>query len=83
MIISTDLSTHCRCRCRQKCAARLEHLAVHLFVVMTTIISVIGVTALLLIRLDVIQGRHHMTSHDVMQQNIISVDVITKFTLLL
>jgi len=29
---------------------------VHLFVVMATVVSVLGITALLLIRLDVIQG---------------------------
>jgi len=56
MIICRECCCCCCCRCRKKCAAKLDHLAVHLFVVMATVVSVIGVTALLLIRLDIIQG---------------------------
>ena len=46
-------------------------MAVHLFVVMTTILSVVGVTALLLMRLDVIQGGRGF-SGDVIQPVIVS-----------
>jgi len=46
-------------------------VAVHLFVVMTTILSVVGVTALLLMRLDVIQGGRGF-SGDVIQPVIVS-----------
>jgi len=74
MLTSLYLDVFCRCRRRQRCAARLDHLAVHLFVVMTTIISVIGVTALLLIRLDVIQGRR--ASCDVIQEIVIIADIV-------
>ena len=56
---------------------RLDHLVVHVFVVMATVVSVIGVTALLLIRLDVIQGaRGPFVNNDVIQQIVIIVIII-------
>jgi len=55
--IHVQLCWHPVFRCRENCTARLDHVVVHLFIVMATIVSVIGITALVLIRLDIICGR--------------------------